>query len=119
VVEGIAATVAALVSVIGEDTNTPPEALRVDGGLTHSTALMQAQANISQIPVEVYPSAHATALGAAALSKAAIEPATTLTDALGPWAPETVYVPKWSADQAAAFMTRWMAEADRVAEDHA
>ena len=46
VVEGIAATVAALVAVIGDDTGTPPEALRVDGGLTHSAALMQAQADI-------------------------------------------------------------------------
>ncbi len=119
VIEGIAATVAALVSVIGDDTDAPPQTLRVDGGLTHSTALMQVQADILHIPIEVYPSAHATALGAAALAKAALEPTARLTDALGPWSPSMVYEPQWSADRAADFMAQWRVEADRAAEVHA
>ena len=87
VLEGIAASVAALVTVIGDDTHAPPQLLRVDGGLTNSKVLMQAQADILQIPIEVFPSAHATALGAAALARASMDPTASLADALGPWAP--------------------------------
>ncbi len=119
VVEGIAATIAVLVAVIDDDTGESPKTLRVDGGLTHSTALMQAQADILQLPIEVYPSAHATALGAAALARVALAPTATLAEALGPWAPATVYEPRWSAHRAADFMAKWRADADRIAEDSA
>ena len=116
VVEGIAATVAALVGVICNDTDARPTSLRVDGGLTHSAVLMQAQADILQIPIEVYPSAHATALGAAALARVALAPTETLAEALFTWSPATGYEPQWSADRAESFMAEWRADADRVAE---
>ena len=51
---------------MGEDAGRPLERLRVDGGLTRSATLMQAQADLLQSPVECYPSPDATALGAAA-----------------------------------------------------
>ena len=116
VIYGIAASVAALVKVIRDDTHAVPQALRVDGGLTHSTVLMQAQADILQIPIEVFPSAHATALGAASLARVSLDRAATLADALGPWESTRVYEPKWSADRAAVFMGNWRSEIDRVAE---
>lgn len=116
VVEGIAATVATLMVVIADDTDTQPATLRVDGGLTHSVVLMQAQANIAQLPVEVYPSAHATALGAAALAKVALDSTLEIADAVAPWESATVYRPQWSADRAADFMARWRLTADRAAE---
>jgi glycerol kinase len=116
VVEGIAATVAALVRVMVDDTAAGPSALRVDGGLTHSRVLMQTQADVLQIPIEVYPSAHATALGAATLARAALAPTATLSDALAPWSPATVYEPSWSPDRAATFTAQWREQADRVAE---
>ena len=53
----------------------PLTRLRVDGGLTRSAVLMQAQADLAQLPVEVYPSPHATALGAAACARLALDPA--------------------------------------------
>ncbi|MGL5927526.1 MAG: FGGY family carbohydrate kinase, partial [Dermatophilaceae bacterium] len=68
-VEGIACQVAELAALVGADTGAPLTRLRVDGGLTRSTALMQAQADLAQVPVEVYPSAHATPLGAAACAR--------------------------------------------------
>ncbi len=119
VIEGLAATVAALVAVMADDTGTRPTTLRVDGGLTHSRVLMQAQADILQVPIEVYPSAHATALGAATLASLAVASTATLAEALSPWSPVTVYEPHWSADRAADFMAMWRTDADRVAEDHA
>ena len=47
---------------------TRPEALRVDGGLTKNRYLMQRQADLLGLPVELGPSSEATATGAAALA---------------------------------------------------
>jgi glycerol kinase len=66
---GIAAQVASLARAMGDDVGSPLERLRVDGGLTRSKALMQAQADLLQAPVELYPSADATALGVGALAR--------------------------------------------------
>ena len=107
VLEGIAAQVADLVSVMAADMGSPISALRVDGGLTNSRVLMQAQADLLQVPIEVYPSAHATPLGAATLARHALDPGSSLHDALCSWTPEHVYEPQWSADRATDFLGRW------------
>ena len=112
VVEGIAAQVAALASVFATDLGRPLTSLRVDGGLTASRALMQAQADLLQVPVEVFPSPHATPLGAAALARMALDPTMALADALPPWRPTATFEPRWSADRAAGFMARWLAAAE-------
>lgn len=111
VVEGVAATVARLVQVVEAEAGTRIESLRVDGGLTHSTALMQVQADLLQLPIEVYPSAHATPLGAAAFARMAVGHA-PLETAVWPWAPSHVYEPTWSPDRATEFLTRWQAAVD-------
>ena len=67
-IEGIAAQVALLAQAAGRDLGAPLTRLRVDGGLTRSTTLLQVQADLLQCPVEVYPSPHATALGVAAFA---------------------------------------------------
>ena len=72
--EGIAAQVATLTSLVADDLGRPLTRLRVDGGLTRSRVLMQAQADLAQLPVEVYPSAHATPLGAAACARLSLDP---------------------------------------------
>jgi glycerol kinase len=109
--EGIAAQVAALTSLVGEDLATPLTRLRVDGGLTRSRVLMQAQADLAQLPVDVYPSAHATPLGAAACARLALDPDLGIADAVGPWTPERTFEPVWSADRAADHLARWRAAA--------
>ena len=55
VAEGIAASVALLVSAACEDLGRPLASLRVDGGLTRSRLLMQAQADLLQRPVVIRP----------------------------------------------------------------
>src|SRR5437763_1666156 len=60
-------------------------------------------------PVEVYPSPNATALGAAALGRLAIEPALDLPEAILDWTPVDCYEPVWSADRAADYRARWRA----------
>jgi glycerol kinase len=81
--------------------------LRVDGGLTRSRVLMQAVADLMQIRIDVYPSQHATPLGAVALARASLDPSLSLEDAVDAWEPSTTYEPRWSADQAADFRSRW------------
>ncbi|KGI68992.1 FGGY family carbohydrate kinase [Mycolicibacterium rufum] len=105
--EGIAAQVTALTELVSADLGRPLTRLRVDGGLTRSAALMQAQADLARLPVDVYPSPHATALGAAACARLAVEPGLAVADAVGDWAPQHTYHPEWPAARAADFLARW------------
>ncbi|MET7426214.1 FGGY family carbohydrate kinase [Dactylosporangium sp. NPDC005555] len=109
VLEGVAAQVAAVARLAGDDLGAPLTRLRVDGGLTRSRVLMQAQADLAQLPVEVYPSPHATPLGAAACAALALDPALTAADVTGGWRPSATYEPRWSPDRAAEHMARWHA----------
>src|SRR6266571_843155 len=116
VVWGIAAQVAALARAMGEDVGRPLERLRVDGGLTRSKALMQAQADLLQAPVELYPSADATALGVGAFARLGSGAAATPSEAVGAWAPAAVYEPSMPADEADERLARWQAAALALAE---
>lgn len=109
VILGIAAQVAALADVMEHDLGAPMDTVRVDGGLTRSRVLMQAQADVLQRPLEVYPSPHATPLGAAAFARLAVDPRRSVADAQWPWRPTTVFEPRWSADRAREFLGRWTA----------
>lgn len=116
VLRGIAAQVAVLARRTAQDAGAALGALRVDGGLTRSRTLMQAQADLLQVPVEVYPSPHATALGAAALARLAVDRSATVTQVVGSWVPAAIYEPRWSADQADEHLQRWLALVDATAE---
>jgi len=112
ILQGIAAQVAELGSAVATDLRGPLRRLRVDGGLTRCETLMQSVADLMQIEIDVYPSAHATALGAAALARMAHDPGLPLADAIVAWRPSLTYGPRWSADRAAEFRARWNAAAD-------
>jgi glycerol kinase len=101
VAEGIAASVALLVSAAAADLGRPLTALRVDGGLTRSRLLMQAQADLLQVPVLICRSADATALGVAALARLGTGDAASAAEAVGAAEAETVVEPSITADQAA------------------
>ncbi len=100
-VEGIAAQVALLARAVSADLGRPLTRLKVDGGLTRSVVVAQTQADLLQLPVEVAPSAHATALGVAALARLGVGLAATLGDAITPVEPIAVYEPAISEAQAA------------------
>jgi glycerol kinase len=106
---GIAAQVTGLAGAIARDLGRPLQTLRVDGGLTRSRRLMQAQADLLQVPVEVYPSPDATALGIAALARLGCsgdDGTEALAAAVGEWAPSATYEPSLGADDAAAILAR-------------
>ncbi|WP_205267045.1 FGGY family carbohydrate kinase [Mycolicibacterium sphagni] len=108
VLQGIAAQIAELVTAIGTDTRAPLTRLRADGGLTQSAVLMQACADILQVPVDVYPSAHATALGAAALARLSLHPTRELADVVGSWSAAASFEPRWDAGRAEEFRCAWL-----------
>jgi glycerol kinase len=116
VVWGIAAQVASLARAMGDDMGRPLERLRVDGGLTRSQTLMQAQADLLQAPVERYPSADATALGVGAFARLGCGAAKTSEEAVGNWEPEQVFEPHMPAEEAQERLARWEAAASTLAE---
>lgn len=105
--EGIAAQVAALADAVTADVGQRLTRLRVDGGLTRSAVLMQAQADLARIPVDIYPSLHATALGAAACARLALDDSLSVAEAVGSWTPQHTYQPQWSDAQAQDYLARW------------
>jgi glycerol kinase len=111
-VDGIAAQVTWLARAVGADLGRPLTLLRADGGLTRSRVLMQAQADLLQRPVEIYPSPHATALGVTALARLGIGAAQQPADAVGPWAPVATYEPQVSADEAETRLSHWRRAAE-------
>ncbi|MBV7694469.1 FGGY family carbohydrate kinase [Streptomyces sp. TRM70350] len=117
--EGIAAQVVELADAAARDLGAPLDTLRVDGGLTRSTLLMQTQADLLQRPVEVSALPDATALGAGALARLGAEPGLTVEATLPDWKPTAVYEPRISAEQAAerlaAFRREVIALLDRTA----
>lgn len=116
VVEGLAAQLAELADCLHADLGRPLARLNVDGGLTRSAAVVQATADVLQLPVDVYPSPDATALGVAALGRLALDPSLSLEDAVPPWSPAATFEPRWSADRAAAFRERWRGLAAQAAD---
>ena len=69
-------------------------------------ALVQMQADLAQVPIEVYPSPHATAHGVAGFAR--------LGAGGGPfpaWRPALVVEPSISADEADSRLSRWHAAA--------
>jgi glycerol kinase len=116
VIWGIAAQVASLAKAMEGDIGRSLERLRVDGGLTRSAALMQSQADLLQAPVELYPSADATALGVGALARLGAGAAETPDEAVGDWESAAVFEPELSASDAGEYLSRWQAAALALAE---
>ncbi len=107
-IDGIAAQVALLAAAAGRDLGAPLTRLRVDGGLTRSATLLQAQADLLQCPVEVYPSPHATALGVGAFAALGAGLGAVGDD----WQPSAVVEPRMGAAEAAERLARWQQVAD-------
>ncbi|MBN9611751.1 MAG: carbohydrate kinase [Actinobacteria bacterium] len=117
VLEGLAAAVAVLCHAVDVDLASPLSALRVDGGLTRSVALMQRQADLLQRPVEVYATPDATALGAAAFARLGLGWADNAADAIaGAAERKTVYEPQCSSEEAAERVARWRSAVDLTIE---
>lgn len=110
---GLAAQIALMVGS-ASGTELDLRSLRVDGGLTQSTVLMQMQADLLQIPVEVYDSPHATAIGVAAMARHGLDPTISIEPPHG--GNRTVYEPAISVDQARTALEAFETSVRRVQE---
>ena len=113
VLEGLAAQVALVAICAQEDVGNALVSLKVDGGLTQSTFLMQTQADLLQIPVEVFHSPHATALGVAELARVGAGESSSIQRSMG--APDLIYVPRISVDEARSRLEQFERATQRVA----
>ncbi len=113
VLQGIAAQIAEMGSQMEQDLGIQFTRMRVDGGLTQSRVLMQAVADLMQIEIDVYPSQHATPLGAVALARMAKNPSLQLEEAVIQWSAERTYTPRWSKDRAAEFRHQWRQQVEQ------
>jgi glycerol kinase len=88
----------------------PVEVLRVDGGATANRFLMQFQADLLGVPVEVAPEAETTALGAAALAAVALG----LRDGPPEPQPGARYEPSRARAEVERLREGWRAALDRA-----
>ncbi|MEE1754744.1 FGGY family carbohydrate kinase [Streptomyces sp. SP18CS02] len=112
--EGIAAQVVELADAAAADLGTPLTSLRVDGGLTRSALLMQTQADLLQLPVEVSALPDVTALGVGALARIGLDPRLSPKEAVPVWTPAAVYEPRVPAAEAATRMGVFRAAVDAL-----
>ena len=115
VVEAITAQVAVIARSAAGDMAQPLTRLKVDGGLTQSTALLQFQADLLQLPLDVFGSPHATAFGVSALARlGAGEDHELRSPSI---APSAHIEPRLSADEAATRLATWEAAVARAVEE--
>ncbi|MFD3994485.1 FGGY family carbohydrate kinase [Streptomyces sp. NPDC058548] len=114
--EGIAAQVVELASAVASDRGAPLTSLRADGGLTRSALLMQTQADLLQLPVEVASLPDATALGVGAVARLGHDRGLTLREAVPGWKPSAVYEPRISVDEAGERLARFRGEVAALVE---
>ena len=100
--EGLAAQVTLLARAAAIDLGRPLALLRVDGGLTRSRVLMQMQADLLQIPVEVASSPHATAAGVGALARLGAGAGRTLDDVVRGTSPTPATSRRWAPPRPAS-----------------
>jgi glycerol kinase len=83
------------------------DVLRADGGGAQNAFLMQFQADISGLPVEVPTERETTALGAAALAGLAIGTWSSLEDLAAAWRRDVRYEPELDAAEAERLVGEW------------
>ncbi|GBL25596.1 hypothetical protein EMGBS7_04920 [Candidatus Planktophila sp.] len=68
---------------------------------------MQMQADLAQIPVEVFAHPDATAIGVGYLAALATATVTSISHFDQYWQPAQIFTPKMSSDQAQHYLSRW------------
>jgi glycerol kinase len=83
------------------------ELLRADGGGAHNGFLMQFQADVARLPVEVPAERETTALGAAALAGLAVGTWRGLEEIAATWRREARYEPQLDESEAERLLAAW------------
>jgi len=112
--ESIAYQVNTILEVMRQDSGIPINVMRVDGGAVGNEFLMQFQADILGIPVDVPVISEATALGAAYLAGLGIGEFSGLDELEKKWKLARRYEPKMSEDQRQYLCQRWKKAVERA-----
>ncbi len=114
--ESIAYQTRDVVEVMMRDAHLKLEPLRVDGGATANAWLMQFQADILGVPVQVPATAETTALGAAYLAGLATGFWKSPDQIAAQWSLARAFEPKLGADQRESLYSGWQRAVERAKE---
>lgn len=111
--ESIAYQVKDNLDVMNMDSGIPVKVMRVDGGMVANKLLMQFQADILGIPVDVPVITETTALGAAYLAALGVGDFTSLKELESNWKLAHRFEPKMSADERESRLFDWHRAVER------
>jgi len=112
--EAIAYQTRDIIEAMGAEAGLQVPLLRVDGGGTANSFLMQFQADILGIPIQRAAVAETTALGAAYLAGLAVGLWHDTVDIERRWRAAETYEPKFSADQRESLYAGWKRAVERA-----
>lgn len=112
--ESIAYQVRDVVEVMTDEAGLRVPLLRVDGGGTANSLLMQFQADVLGVPIQRAAVAEITALGVAYLAGLAVGLWRDTTELARLWQSAETYEPKMSADQREALYAGWKRAVERA-----
>jgi len=112
--EAIAYQARDVVDVMGTEADLKIPLLRVDGGGTANAFLMQFQADILGVPIQVAAVAETTALGAAYLAGLAVGMWRDTVDIARRWRPAKTYEPNMSTNQRETLYAGWKRAVERA-----
>jgi glycerol kinase len=116
--DGIAWRVVEVAEAMRQDAGQSPAQLRVDGGPTANSYLMQTLADCLDLEVQVAAAREATAIGAAALAAHSAH-GVGLDELRRRWRPEAAYQPRLAASERAERRERWQRAVAAVKLFHA
>ncbi|MEM1483892.1 glycerol kinase GlpK [Oscillospiraceae bacterium PP1C4] len=111
--ESVAYQVKDNLDVMNMDSKIPIKIMRVDGGMVANNFLMQFQADILGIPVDVPVITETTALGAAYLAAFGMGEFKSLDDLTSKWQLAHRFEPKMSADERESLLHNWHRAVER------
>lgn len=112
--ESVAFQVNDNLEVMRKDSNIDIPFMRVDGGMVHNKFLMQFQADIMGIPVDVPVVTETTALGVAYMAAYGIGDYKNLGELSSNWQLAHRYEPKMGAEQRERLLRRWRRAVERA-----
>jgi glycerol kinase len=112
--EAIAYQVRDVVEAMGDEAGLKVPLLRVDGGGTANSLLMQFQADILGVPIQPALVAETTSLGAAYLAGLAVGLWKDTTELSRMWRAAETYEPKMSGDQRETLYASWKRAVERA-----
>lgn len=111
--ESVAYQVRDNLDVMNTDSGIPVKVMRADGGMVANKLLMQFQADILGIPVDVPVITETTALGAAYMAALGVGDFKSLNELESNWKLATRYEPKMSADERESRLHKWHRAVER------